>query len=152
VRLVMRVIVILQRVALLACTGTLPAFSRQDVPRHTLEQCWKAKQATVKIQYCSLVVLRSSNPRTLERAFNRRGLAYMEVNSVSMMHRWLTAVTMHFRRAGWLISHRTSFLLWPQPVQHGRHHFHSSPCTISMVWARGSLLMQPRSASAESTL
>ncbi|MGH6796724.1 MAG: trypsin-like peptidase domain-containing protein [Methylocella sp.] len=76
----MRVIGILQGLALLVCTGTLPAFSRQDVPRHTLEQCWKAKQATDKIQYCSVVVLHSSNPRALERAFNRRGLAYMEVN------------------------------------------------------------------------
>ena len=45
----------------------------------SMEQCGKSKVQAEKIEYCSIVISRSSDRKILERAFNRRGLAYMDL-------------------------------------------------------------------------
>ncbi len=45
----------------------------------SLDQCGKSKLQAEKIEYCSFVISRSSDRKILERAFNRRGLAYMDL-------------------------------------------------------------------------
>ena len=56
------------------------------------ERCRRAKLASEKIEYCSLVIRDSRNPTILERAYNRRGLAYMEVNRFADAARDFTSV------------------------------------------------------------
>jgi hypothetical protein len=48
--------------------------------RSSMEQCGKSKEPAVKVDHCSVVISQSSDRRILERAFNRRGLAYMDLN------------------------------------------------------------------------
>ncbi len=43
----------------------------------SMEQCWKSKEPAVKVDHCTIVISQSSNRKILERAFNRRGHAYM---------------------------------------------------------------------------
>jgi tetratricopeptide (TPR) repeat protein len=45
----------------------------------SMEQCGNSKVQAEKIKYCSVVISRSSDRKILERAFNRRGLAYMDL-------------------------------------------------------------------------
>jgi uncharacterized caspase-like protein/Tfp pilus assembly protein PilF len=64
--------------------NTAPAHAASRSPRNgdfgpSLEQCGKSKVQAEKIEYCSFVISRSSDRRILERAFNRRGLAYMDL-------------------------------------------------------------------------
>jgi tetratricopeptide (TPR) repeat protein len=106
----LRLIAILQGLALLACMGTWPAFSRADLPHTVLAQCWKAKQADEKIEHCSVVVLHSTNPRVLERAFNGRGLAYMEVSRFADAASDFTAVIrLNPRIAGYYDNRQSAF-------------------------------------------
>ncbi len=46
----------------------------------SVDQCGKSKVASVKVGYCTAVIQKSNDPRILERAFNRRGHANMELN------------------------------------------------------------------------
>ncbi len=48
--------------------------------RFSMEQCGKSTEPAVKVDHCSVVISQSSDRRILERAFNRRGLAYMGLN------------------------------------------------------------------------
>jgi len=57
-----------------------------------LEQCGKSKVQAEKIEYCSFVISRSSDRNILERAFNRRGLAYMDLQRFAEAARDFTEV------------------------------------------------------------
>ncbi len=64
--------------------NTAPAHAAGGSPRNgdfgpSMEQCGKSKVQAEKIEYCSIVIARSSDRKILERAFNRRGLAYMDL-------------------------------------------------------------------------
>src|ERR1700730_9581273 len=61
-----------------------PAHAAGGSPRNgdfgaSMEQCGQSKVQAEKIEYCSIVISRSSDRKILERAFNRRGLAYMDL-------------------------------------------------------------------------
>lgn len=49
-------------------------------PIDAYERCKRAHSAPEKIEYCSIVVYQSRDPKVLLRAHNTRGLAYLEVN------------------------------------------------------------------------
>jgi tetratricopeptide (TPR) repeat protein len=46
----------------------------------SMNQCQKSKAASAKVEHCAAVIQQSKDPRVLERAFNSRGLANMELN------------------------------------------------------------------------
>ena len=45
----------------------------------SMEACRNSKEAAVKVEHCTRVISQSSDRKILERAFNRRGLAYMDL-------------------------------------------------------------------------
>jgi tetratricopeptide (TPR) repeat protein len=58
----------------------------------SMEQCGNSKEPAVKVDHCSFVISHSSDPKILERAFNRRGLAYMSLNRFAEAANDFTAV------------------------------------------------------------
>lgn len=84
--------VIFQLLGLSICTAALVASAHAEPSRSTLQQCWKAKQALDKIERCSNVIKQSTSPKVLERAYLRRGNAYMEISRFSEAVNDFTAV------------------------------------------------------------
>jgi tetratricopeptide (TPR) repeat protein len=66
-------------ILLLTCCSVSPA-AGANAREDAFVKCKRAQGALEKIEMCSVVILKSKDPKILERAFNRRGLAYMEVN------------------------------------------------------------------------
>ena len=57
----------------------IPSIAHSGDFQFSMEQCWKSKEPAAKVEHCSAVISQSSNRKILERAFNRRGLAHMEL-------------------------------------------------------------------------
>jgi S1-C subfamily serine protease len=70
----------LRMTAIDATQFTPPSLVARVDFRFSLEQCGKSKEPAVKVEHCSVVISQSSDGKILERAFNRRGLAYMDLN------------------------------------------------------------------------
>ena len=78
--------------------------------RFSMEQCGKSKDPAAKVEYCSAVISQSSNRRFLERAFDRRGLAYMELNRYAEAANDFTAVIrLNPRIAGYYDNRRNAY-------------------------------------------
>ena len=76
-------------ILLLVCSTLLYAMPSQAAGRSSgiravdfefsMEACRNSKEPAVKVDHCTRVISQSSDRKILERAFNRRGLAYMDL-------------------------------------------------------------------------
>jgi tetratricopeptide (TPR) repeat protein len=76
----------------------------------SMEQCWKSKEPAVKVDHCAIVISQSSDRKILERAFNRRGHAYMAVGRfVDAANDFTAVITLNSKIAGYFDNRQNAY-------------------------------------------
>lgn len=68
----------------------------------SMDQCRNGKEPAVKVDQCSVIISQSADPKIRERAFNRRGHAYMALNRFAeAAHDFTAVIRLNPRIAGY---------------------------------------------------